>query len=175
MKKLLLFVLAASLAAAAQGKGGSRPAGPPAGAGPGSGMSGSQRPEMTPPSRPETTGKRDDHMNKRDDHMKSHEQKPLSDKHTNSGSFQMLQDKTGKSADELKAMYAVSGAKNYGQFVSAVIVSKNLGLDTQQVLDGLKTKSLGQTLQDLGVSGEQANSEIKKAEAQAKAAKRKNQ
>lgn len=173
MKKLMLFVLAASLTVAAQGKGGNRGGAPPAGAGPGmsgSGMSGSQRPDMS--GRPETTGKPDT-MGRHDEHMKEHaqEQKALSDSQLNSGSFKMLQEKTGKSSDELKAMYEASGAKNYGQFVSAVIVSKNLNLDTQQVLDGLKTKSLGATLQDLGVSEEQAKAEVKKAEAEAKAAK----
>ena len=71
-------------------------------------------------------------------------------------------------------MYASSGAKNYGQFVSAVVVSKNLGLNTQAVLTGLKTKSLGQTLQDLGVSEDKAKAEVKKAEAEVKASKRKN-
>jgi hypothetical protein len=172
MKKMLLFVLAASLTVAAQGKGGGgRPAGPPAGAGPGmsgsSGMGTEHRPDAaTTHGRPDTTGKPADH-----EHMKDREQQPLKDSQINSGSFKMLSDKTGKSADELKAMYAASGAKNYGQFVSAVVVSKNLGLDTQQVLDGLKTKSLGQTLKDMGVPEDQAKAEMKKAEAEAKAAK----
>lgn len=179
MKKLLLFVLAASLTVAAQGKGGG--AGKPAGAGPGmsssSGMG--QRPESpgkpNTAGHPEATGKHDDLHVKHDNHkMKSGEQHPLKDSQVNSGSFKMLSEKTGKSTDELKAMYAASGAKSYGQFVSAVVVSKNLNLDTQKVLDGLKTKSLGETLKDLGVPEEQAKAEVKKAKAEVKASKRKN-
>lgn len=177
MKKMLLFVLAASLTVTAQGKGGGgRPAGPPAGAGPGmsgsSGMGTDHRPEtMGKPDatgRPEAAGKHDEHPR-----MNDRPQQPLKDSQISSGSFKMLSGKTGKSADELKAMYAASGAKNYGQFVSAVVVSKNLGLDTQQVLDGLKTKSLGQTLQDMGVAEDQAKAAMKKADAEAKAAKNK--
>jgi hypothetical protein len=117
-----------------------------------------------------------DHTATATDHRKEHStdhqmHEPLSDSQMNGGSWKMLQDKTGKTSDELKAMYAASGAKNYGQFVSAVVVSKNLGLDTQQVLDGLKTKSLGQTLQDLGVDKKKADAEIKKAEKEAKGKK----
>jgi hypothetical protein len=171
MKKLLLVILAASLTVAAQGKGGTR-GGPPAGAGPGvsSGSGTSHRPDTSGThGRPDTATKP-----AHDDHRKSGEQQALKDSQTNSGSFKMLEDKTGKSSDELKAMYAASGARNYGQFVSAVVVSKNLGLDTTAVLDGLKTKSLGETLKDMGVSETQAKAEVKKAEAEVKAAKRKN-
>lgn len=69
-------------------------------------------------------------------------------------------------------MYASSGAKNFGQFVSAVVVSKNLGLDTNKVLDGLKTGSLGQTLHDLGVPEDKAKDAIKKANEEAKDAEK---
>jgi hypothetical protein len=177
MKKLLLFIMAASLTVAAQGKGGGGGArgGPPAGAGPGvSGSSGTgHRPDTSGThGRPETTGKPADRTDHRRDHER--EQAALKDSQTNSGSFRMLEEKTGKSSDELKAMYAASGAKNYGQFVSAVVVSKNLGLDTTAVLEGLKTKSLGQTLKDMGVADQQAKAEMKKADAEVKASKRRN-
>jgi hypothetical protein len=43
------------------------------------------------------------------------------------------------------------------------VVSKNLGLDTNEVLDGLKTESLGKTLQSLGVSKDAAQDAIKRA------------
>jgi hypothetical protein len=170
MKKVLVFVLAASLSAFAQGKGGGRPSSPPAG---GMGTAGGRpadvgtRPDMTDHGRPDAT-KPAKHGN-----MPEREQRPLKDSQINSGSFKMLEDKTGKTSDELKAMYAASGAKNYGQFVSAVVVSKNLNLDTQAVLDGLKTKSLGATLKDMGVAEDQAKAEMKKADAEVKAAKAK--
>ena len=85
----------------------------------------------------------------------------------------MLQEKTGKSTEELQAMYLASGAKNFGQFTSAVMVSKNLDLDTNAVLEGLKTKSLGQVLKDMGVSEETATAEIAKAKKQSKDANKK--
>ena len=100
----------------------------------------------------------------------SHDQAQLRDSQLNSGAWKMLQDKTGKSSDQLKAMYDASGAKNFGQFTSAIVVSKNLGLDTNQVLDGLRTKSLGQTLQYLGVAPDKAKAEIKNAKAVTKKA-----
>ncbi len=171
MKKFLLFVLAASLTVAAQGKGGGGArSGPPAGAGPGTTSgSGMGRPDTAgrPSSTSHPAGKHDDHAR-----MNDREQRPLKDSQTNSGSFKMLEEKTGKTTAELKAMYAASGAKNYGQFVSAIVVSKNLGLDTQGVLNGLKTKSLGETLQAMGVAKDQAKAEMKKADAEVKASKK---
>jgi hypothetical protein len=90
-------------------------------------------------------------------------QQPLKDSQINGGAFRMLERKTGLSSTHLQQLYAGSGAKNFGQFVSAMVVSKNLGLDYNKVLSGLKTASLGQTLQDLGVSKDTAKSEIRKA------------
>jgi hypothetical protein len=97
-------------------------------------------------------------------------QQPLKAAQMNGGAWTMLEKKTGKTSAELQAMYAASGAKNFGQFVSAIVVSKNLGLDTSQVLAGLQTKSLGQTLQDLGVAPDTAKKEVKKANKAADAA-----
>jgi len=76
----------------------------------------------------------------------------------------MLETKTGMTSEELQALYTSSGARNFGAFTSALVVSKNLGLDQNAVLEGMKTQSLGKTLQSLGVSP----AEAKKAEAQAK-------
>jgi hypothetical protein len=176
MNKLLIaFVLSASLAAFGQGRGGGHaPAGgPPTGAGSGMGSgvgvgvghgpSDVGRPE------PGTHGPSADHQNGQNQQT----QRSLKDSQINSGSFQMLEKKTGMTADQLKALYASSGAKNYGQFVSAVVVSKNLGLDTQQVLDGLKDKSLGSTLQDLGVSKSKADDAVKQEKKEIKQANKK--
>ncbi|MGH9492164.1 MAG: hypothetical protein ACRD2K_01560 [Terriglobales bacterium] len=160
MKALLIaFLLVASLVVWAQGRGSTgRPSGtgggPPSGAG-----------------RPDTAGAPADAGGRPADAGKpanagsqAHTQRPLKDSQINSGAFRMLEKKTGMTSDQLQALYTSSGAKNFGQFVSAIVVSKNLGLDMNAVLDGLKTQSLGQTLQSLGVSPEDA----KKAEAQAK-------
>jgi hypothetical protein len=94
----------------------------------------------------------------------AHTQQPLKDSQINSGAFKMLENKTGMTSEELQALYTSSGAKNFGQFTSALVVSKNLGLDQNAVLEGMKTQNLGKTLQSLGVSPADA----KKAEAQAK-------
>ncbi len=164
MKTLYIALLGLSVAAFGQGRGPG--AGHPAGAGshPGGMPSDAGRPADV--GKPTGTHSPNDHSS---DHT-SPAKKQLRDSQLNGGAWKMLQDKTGKSSDELKAMYESSGARNLGQFTSAVVVSKNLGLDPNQVLDGLKTKSLGKTLQDLGVESDKAKSEIKKAEAEAKRA-----
>ena len=123
--------------------------------------------------RPDTAGRPDStgSSSKGMDHS-STPQQPLKDSQINGGAFKMLETKTGKTEAELKEMYAASGAKNFGQFCSAIVVSKNLNLDTSAVLAGIKDKSLGETLQDLGVPKGKADAEIKKAEAEAKASKK---
>jgi hypothetical protein len=95
-------------------------------------------------------------------------QRPLSDSQVNGGAFKMLESRTGMTSDQLKTLYASSGAKNFGQFASAIVVSKNLNLDTNQVLTGLKTMSLGETLESLGVPKDKAKDEVKKAEKEVK-------
>ena len=82
----------------------------------------------------------------------------------------MLEKKTGMTQSQLEGLYQSSGAKNFGQFVSAVVVSKNLGLDTNAVLHGMETQSLGQTLKDLGVPENNVKPEIKKAQKEVKSA-----
>ncbi len=155
--KLMAVLLLAAVTAMAQGRpsgtGGGRPSG--VGASPG---------------RPADTGRRPTNTGKPSDVGRSEQpQQSLKDAQVNSGAFRMLEQKTGMTSDQLKALYA-SSAKNFGEFVSAVVVSKHLGLDTNQVLTGLKTKSLGQTLQDLGVTPDKAKAEIKKAKQEAKQA-----
>jgi hypothetical protein len=58
----------------------------------------------------------------------------------NSGTFQRWQQRTGMSASNLKELYTSRGAHNSGQFASAM--SKNLGLDYNKVLTGMKNRSL---------------------------------
>jgi hypothetical protein len=164
MKTLCIALLGLSVAAFGQGRSGG--AGRPAGAGSHTGGLPTDAGRPADVGRPAGTHSPNDHSS---DHTAS-EKKELRESQLNGGAWRMLQEKTGKSSDELKAMYESSGATNFGQFTSAVIVSKNLGLDTNQVLDGLKTKSLGTTLRDLGVEPDKAKSEIKKAEAEAKRA-----
>jgi hypothetical protein len=98
----------------------------------------------------------------------SQTQQPLRSAQLNGGAWNMLQQKTGMTSTQLQQLYQTSGAKNFGQFVSAIVVSKNLGLDYNQVLAGMKTESLGKTLQSLGVSKSKANDAVKQAKQEIK-------
>lgn len=161
--RILVFLLVASLAVWAQGRGGGsagHPSGPPSGVG-----------------RPDTAGSPSNVGGRPSDAGKpagagsqAHTQQSLKDSQINSGAFRLLEKKTGMSSADLQALYTSSGAKNFGEFVSAIVVSKNLGLDTNAVLNGLKTQSLGQTLQSLGVSPEDSKKAIAQAKKEAKAA-----
>ena len=82
--------------------------------------------------------------------------------------------KLGTTPDALETEYLAARQANpkltHGQFVAANMVAHNLSaknpnITTQAILDGLKSgKSVGQTLQSLGLSEKEA----KKAEATAK-------
>jgi len=170
--RLFVFVLTASLLAWAQGKpGGGHPSGagggPPSGVGMGNSGMGSSHSDM---GRPADAGRPGDVGRPSSTGSQVQTQRPLKDSQINGGAFRMLENKTGMTSDQLQALYASSGAKNFGQFVSAIVVSKNLGLDTNAVLNGLKTQSLGETLQSLGVSPEDAKKAIGQAKKEAKAA-----
>ncbi len=147
--KVLAFVLVAAVAAFAQ-HGGGHAGGPPAGMG---GSMGHGHSDMGPSSN--STGKGSTGM--------SQTQQPLKQSQINGGAFRMLEKKTGMTSPELQQLYQSSGAKNFGQFVSAIVVSKNLGLDTNTLLTDLKTMSLGQALQKMGVSSQQSKAAIKQA------------
>ncbi len=169
-RAILALFLVSSLAAFGQGRSGS--AGKPAGVGASSHSMGHSAAPGPPADtgKPADAGKPDSSPSADSSKGKAHEQRALTDAQLKSGSFKMLQEKTGMSSEQLQQLYSSSGAKNYGQFVSAVMVSKNLNLDTNAVLEGMKTKSLGQTLKDMGVSEQAANAEIKKANKEVKAA-----
>jgi hypothetical protein len=158
--KLMAILLLAAATAIAQGRPASAGGGRPGGMG--STPTGANSPGNV--GRPGDVGGRPANTGQPSDVGRPEQpQQPLKDAQLNSGAFQMLEQKTGMSSDQLKDLYASSGAKNFGEFVSAVVVSKNLSLDTNQVLQGLKTKNLGQTLQDLGVAPDKAKEEIKRA------------
>jgi len=164
---LVLILLASSLPAFGQGRGRSGgPAGGPQGTGPGSAPGQMERDRDQNRDRGHAADRDGNHQRK--DALIHQKQQPLKNSQINGGAFRMLEKRTGMTADQLKELYSRSGARNFGQFASAIVVSKNLNLDTQKVLDGLKTASLGETLKDLGVPSEKAKAEIKKAEKQIK-------
>lgn len=169
--QLAAVVLALSVAAFAQHGGGGM--GHPSGGG--MGNAGSMgNPGMGPGSNPGMSGDRGGMSGNRTQGQgqqgMSQTQQPLRDAQVNGGSWKMLESKTGMTSDQLQQLYQSSGARNYGQFVSALVVSKNLGLDYNQVLAGLKTQSLGKTLQSLGVDKSKAKNAIKQSKQEIKQA-----
>ena len=172
MKKLFVVALCvASVAAFGQGRGGGggRPGGlggAPGGFGGDPGRSGGFR---VPPGGPQP-GHEGGVGNRRSGGRPERAQQPLKEAQINGGAFRMLEQKTGMTQSQLESMYQSSGARNFGEFVSAVVVSKNLGLDTNAVLHGLETQSLGQTLKGLGVPPKTIKPEIKKAQDEVKSA-----
>jgi len=171
--KIMVFVLTAALAAFAQGRSGGAQGGHAAGGPPTSVGQPASVGRPADAGRPAEPGRPADLPGSGSQQGQSETQRTLKESQINSGAFRMLQDKTGKSSEELQAMYTASGAKNFGQFTSALMVAKNLDLDTNAVLEGLKTKSLGQTLKDMGVAEDTASAEIAKAKKQTKEANRK--
>ena len=173
MRLRLIAVLALTATVSfAQGRPAGAGGGRPSGAGMpsvGGGMPANVGQPAHTSGRPADSGKPADAGRSGDAGRPEQAQQPLKDSQINGGAFRMLEQKTGMTSDQLKAMYVSSGAKNFGEFVSAIVVSKNLKLDTNQVLDGLKTKSLGGTLKDLGVPSDQAKQAIKQAKKEAKA------
>lgn len=171
MKKLSVIVLCiVSVAAFGQGRSGGRPGGagggPPGGFGGGQGRSG----DFGGAANNTHLGHDGAANNRPAGGQPEHVQQPLKPSQINGGAFRMLEQKTGMTQSQLENMYHSSGAKNFGEFTSAVVVSKNLGLDTNAVLKGIETQSLGQTLKDLGVPSKDIKPEIKKAQAEVKSA-----
>lgn len=87
-------------------------------------------------------------------------------------------------ANELRADYQAALAENpeltFGQFVAATRLARNHGdtnpdITRAAILDGLANgDSLGRTLRNLGMGKDEANSAVKRAEAEIKNSKRRN-
>jgi len=76
------------------------------------------------------------------------------------GRMRLLQRNTGMSAEEISRLYTVSGARNFGQFTCAMLVSQQLKLDREAVLHGLYANNLGQVIQRMGVDSAAARNNI---------------
>lgn len=180
--RLLVFVLAFSMLALAQGRPAA--AGKPAGAGAQQGKPAEAgrpaqagRPEARPGRSGDAETQKEDGKQKgaakRAEHTAGKGKAGLTDKETKSGAFKMLQRKTGKSEEELRAMYASSGAKNFGQFVSGIVAARNLGLNEGKVLSAMEHKPLEQVLQEeKGITQRQAQAEIRRVEREVREAER---
>jgi len=75
----------------------------------------------------------------------------LGPRHLLCGRMLLLETETGLSAAQAASLYSHSGAKNFGQFVVANIVSQRLNLDRDTVLNGLSSCSLGDIVQQSGI------------------------
>jgi len=101
---------------------------------------------------------------------------PRTDKDLNK--FQGIAKKLDTTPEALRTEYEAALAANpnlkFGQFVAANVVASNLGtahpnITTAAILTGLQNgRSLGQTLQDLGLSNEEAKTAEKEAKHQIK-------
>ena len=96
--------------------------------------------------------------------------------------FKGLAAKLGTTPDALETAYTAAKQANpkltRGQFVAANVLAKNLGdknaaITTQAILDGLQSgKSIGQTLQGLGMGAEDADKAVDAANKEIRAASR---
>lgn len=96
--------------------------------------------------------------------------------------FKGLAAKLGTTPEALETAYTAARQANpkltRGQFVAANVLAKNLGdknsaITTQAILDGLQSgKSIGQTLQGLGLSAEDADKAVDAANKEIRAANR---
>src|SRR4029077_18312833 len=101
---------------------------------------------------------------------------------TSHSNFKGIAAKLGTTPEALETAYETAQTANpkltRGQFVAANVLAKNLGdknpaITTQAILDGLQSgKSIGQTLQGLGVKDTDADKAEKAAEREIRAANR---
>src|SRR5882762_4703207 len=87
--------------------------------------------------------------------------------------------KLGSTPEAMESAYLTAKQANpkltRGQFIAANMVAKNPAITTQAILSGLQSgKSIGQTLQGLGLSSQEAHDAWRQADRDAKEAERTN-
>jgi len=187
----ILLIVGAQMTASAQGRGrgnsgggghpmGGGPSGSPGvdrGLGTASGRSGGRSDDGLGNASGRSGGRSDDGLDRarargenRDNDRRGDAPRTAEDLHR----FQGISRKLNTTPEALRSQYQAALAANpnlkFGQFVAANVVADNLGathsnITTAAILAGLQSgRSIGQTLQDLGLS----NSEAKRAEKEAK-------
>lgn len=169
----ILFIAGAQITASAQGRGrsGGSPGGSPGmggGLGRASGRSGGRADDGLGNASGKSGGRSDNGTNR----ARAGGDAPGTDKDL--GRFHGIAQKLNTTPDALRTQYQAALAANpnlkFGQFVAANVIASNLNathsnITTAAILTGLQNgKSIGQTLQDLGLS----NSDAKAAEKEAK-------
>jgi len=112
----------------------------------------------------------------------AHSSNPSSKPKNPSDTFRGVAGKLGTTPDAMESAYQTAMQANpkltRGQFVAANVVAQNLSsknpaITTQAILSGLQSgKSMGQTLQSLGLSSKEAHDAQRQADRDAKAAQR---
>ena len=188
---ILVLTLATGAFAQGRGRGGGNGGGRGSGGGPPSGVgvdrglgnassrSGGRSDDGLSNASTKSNGRSDDglerarrassNMRRADDDLRDHPNVPRA-LHTN--------------ANDLRAGYQAALASNpdlsFGNYVSATRLGQNLnrrfpGITRDAILGGLASgRSLGQTLQDLGLNGDESKAARKQAEAEIKAARKNN-
>ncbi|HEX8708366.1 MAG TPA: hypothetical protein VF723_09010 [Pyrinomonadaceae bacterium] len=116
----------------------------------------------------------------RDNESRRHGDAPRTDKDLNR--FQGIAHKLNTTPEALRSQYEAALAANpdlkFGQFVAANVIADNLGathanITSAAILSGLQSgRSIGRTLQDLGLSSSEAKAAQRNAERQIKERKR---
>ncbi|MDT5121875.1 MAG: hypothetical protein QOC96_1357 [Acidobacteriota bacterium] len=178
----IIFIAGAQVTASAQGRGrgGGNPGGGPPGGSPGvgggigtaSGRSGGRSDSGLGNASGKSGGRSDDGLNR----ARAGGDAPRTDKDLNK--FQGIANKLNTTPEALRTQYQAALAANpnlkFGQFVAANVIASNLNarhpnITTAAILSGLQSgKSIGQTLQDLGLSNNEAKAAEKEAKREAK-------
>lgn len=87
-------------------------------------------------------------------------QQQLQPAHLTCGRMQLLETKTGMSADQIARLYNNSGARFFGQFGAAVLAAQRLGVDRDQVLQRIRTQSLLSVLESMGIDEQRGHDAI---------------
>src|SRR5437764_11121176 len=178
----IIFIAGAQLTASAQGRGrgGGNPGGGPPGGSPGvgggigtaSGRSGGRSDAGLGNASGKSGRRSDDGLNR----ARTGGDAPRTDKDLNK--FHGIANKLNTTQDALRTQYQAALAANpnlrFGQFVAANVIASNLNathpnITTAAILSGLQSgKSIGQTLQDLGLSSNEAKAAEKEAKREVK-------
>ncbi len=182
-----LLIVGLATIAAAQGRSGGRGGGPPAGVGPGSGggvdrglgnasqKSNGRSDDGLGTASHRSNGRSDDGLDRARENRVGHSANPSpSELNRFRGIARKLNTTPAALQNQFLAARALNPDLNFGQFVAANVVADNLGathsnITTNAILAGLQSgRSLGQTLQDLGLSKAETKAAKQQAEHQIK-------
>jgi hypothetical protein len=80
--------------------------------------------------------------------------------HNKCGRMRLLEERTGLSVQEIRQMYDRSRAINFGHFTCAVLVSKQLNVNTEVLLQELNESSILRALERMGIEQDRARMTI---------------